>query len=92
LEDFFMLSRRGFLIATGGLLTTAFVKDARSFTHRHIQPLLTSPPQVVETMYWCEIPDGLVGVAGGAMVEQPLWLAHARIRGRAAARTSHDLS
>jgi hypothetical protein len=33
------------------------VKDARSFIHRNSQPLLTSPPQVVETMYWYEIPD-----------------------------------
>ena len=50
-------SRRGFLIGVGAMLTTAFVKDARSFVHRNSQPLLTSPPQVVETMYWCEIPD-----------------------------------
>ena len=50
-------SRRGFLIGVGAMLTTAFVKDARSFIHRNSQPLLTSPPQVVETMYWCEIPD-----------------------------------
>jgi hypothetical protein len=50
-------SRRGFLIGAGAMLTTAFVKDARSFIHRNSQPLLTSPPQVVETMYWCEIPD-----------------------------------
>jgi hypothetical protein len=50
-------SRRGFLIGAGAVLTTAFVKDARSFIHRNSQPLLTSPPQVVETMYWCEIPD-----------------------------------
>jgi hypothetical protein len=33
-------------------LTTAFVKDARSFIHRNIQPLLSSPSQVVETIYW----------------------------------------
>ena len=50
-------SRRGFLIGVGAMLTTAFVKDARSFIHRNSQPLLTSPPQVVETLYWCEIPD-----------------------------------
>ena len=50
-------SRRGFLIGAGALLTTAFVKDARSFIHRNSQPLLTSPSQVVETMYWFEIPD-----------------------------------
>jgi hypothetical protein len=42
---------------TGAVLTTAFVKDARSFIHRNNQPLLTSPSQVTETMYWCEIPD-----------------------------------
>ena len=50
-------SRRGFLIGVGAMLTTAFVKDARSFIHRNNQPLLTSPSQVVETMYWHEIPD-----------------------------------
>ena len=50
-------SRRGFLIGAGSLLTTAFVADARSFIHRNNQPLLTAPRQVVETMYWCEIPD-----------------------------------
>jgi hypothetical protein len=50
-------SRRGFLIGAGALLTTGFVKDARSFIHRTNQPLLASPPRVVETMYWQEIPD-----------------------------------
>jgi hypothetical protein len=50
-------SRRGFLIGAGALLTTAFVKDARSFIHRNNQPMLSSPSQVVETMYWHEIPD-----------------------------------
>ena len=50
-------SRRGFLIGAGAVLTTAFVKDARSFIHWNNQPLLSSPSQVVETMYWHEIPD-----------------------------------
>jgi hypothetical protein len=50
-------SRRGFLIGAGAVLTTAFVKDARSFIHRTSQPLLASPSQVVETMYWHEIPE-----------------------------------
>jgi len=31
-------SRRGFLIGAGAVLTTAFVKDARSFIHRTSQP------------------------------------------------------
>ena len=50
-------SRRGFLIGAGSLLTAAFVSDARSFIRRTNQPLLASPSQVVETMYWHEIPD-----------------------------------
>ena len=50
-------SRRGFLIGAGSLLTTAFVSDARSFIRRTSQPLLASPPQVSQTMYWYEIPD-----------------------------------
>ena len=50
-------SRRGFLIGAGAVLTTAFVNDARSFIHRTSQPLLASPSQVIETMYWHEIPD-----------------------------------
>jgi hypothetical protein len=50
-------SRRGFLIGAGVVLTTAFVKDARSFIDRTSQPLLATPSQVVETMYWHDIPD-----------------------------------
>ena len=50
-------SRRDFLIGAGAVLTMAFVKDARSFIHRNNQLLLSSPSQVVETMYWHEIPD-----------------------------------
>jgi hypothetical protein len=50
-------SRRGFLIGVGAVLTTAFVKDARSFIHRAREPLLVPPSQVAETLYWYEIPD-----------------------------------
>ena len=50
-------SRRGFLIGVGAVLTAAFVKDARSFIDSTNQPLLMPPSQVVETMYWHEIPD-----------------------------------
>src|SRR3954464_7850107 len=45
-------SRRGFLIGAGSLLTTAFVKDVRSFIHRTSQPLLASPSQVLQTLHW----------------------------------------
>ena len=47
-----MLSRRGFLIGAGGLLTAAFVKDAEAFVGRTGQPLLASPAQVAETICW----------------------------------------
>ena len=49
-------TRRGFLIGVGAVLTMAFVNDARSFIQRMSQPL-ASPSQVVDTMYWHEIPD-----------------------------------
>ena len=39
-------SRRGFLIGAGSLLTTAFVKDARSFIRANGRPLLAPPKQV----------------------------------------------
>ena len=52
-----LLSRRGFLIGAGAMLTTAFVKDARSFIHRNNQPLMASLSRTVETMYWHEIPE-----------------------------------
>ena len=44
-------SRRGFLIGAGVVLTTAFVKDARSFIDRTSQPLLATPSQVVMADY-----------------------------------------
>src|SRR4029077_6507835 len=57
-EDFFMLSRRGFLIGTGGLLTMAFVSDARAFIRRKEAPLLALPSRTAHTLYW-DWPDGL---------------------------------
>ena len=69
-------SRRGFLIGAGAVLTTAFVKDARSFIHRNNQPLLSSPSQVVKTMYWHEIPD-----EGYQLTLGPWSVAPPRLRG-----------
>jgi hypothetical protein len=52
-EGLFMLqSRRGFLIGAGSLLTTAFVKDARSFIGASGRPLLVPPKQVLQTLSW----------------------------------------
>jgi hypothetical protein len=53
-----MLSRRGFLIGTGGLLTMAFVSDARAFIRRKEAPLLALPSRTAHTLYW-DWPDGL---------------------------------
>ena len=53
-----MLSRLGFLIGTGGLLTMAFVSDARAFIRRKEAPLLAAPPRTAHTLYW-DWPDGL---------------------------------
>ena len=53
-----MLSRRSFLIGTGGLLTMAFVSDARAFIRRKEAPLLAAPPRTAHTLYW-DWPDGL---------------------------------
>jgi len=50
-------SRRGFLIGAGSLLTTAFVKDARSFIRANGRPLLAPPKQVLQTLYWYEGAD-----------------------------------
>src|SRR5262249_3750262 len=58
LGGFFMLSRRGFLIGTGGLLTMAFVSDARAFIRRNEAPLTAIPPRTAHTLYW-DWPDGL---------------------------------
>ena len=53
-----MFSRRGFLIGTGGLLTMAFVSDARAFIRRKEAPLLAAPPRTAHTLYW-DWPDSL---------------------------------
>jgi len=58
LGGYFMLSRRGFLIGTGGLLTMAFVSDARAFIRRKEAPLLALPSRTAHTLYW-DWPDGL---------------------------------
>ena len=67
-------SRRGFLIGAGSLLTTAFVSDARSFIRRTSQPLLASPAQVAQTMYWydgAEAEDGYTLTLGEWTMEPP---------------------
>ena len=55
-------TRRGFLIGTGGLLTMAFVRDARAFIRRKEAPLLAAPPCTAHTLYW-DWPDGLDATA-----------------------------
>ena len=67
-----LLSRRGFLIGAGTLLTTAFVTDARSFIRRTSRPLLASPAQVVQTIHWYDSLDsGYLLTLGPWMLEPP---------------------
>ena len=66
-------SRRGFLIGTGTLLTTAFVKDARSFIRTNGRPLLAPPKQVLQTLYWYDgqTDDGYLLTLGEWMLDPP---------------------
>jgi hypothetical protein len=66
-----MLSRRGFLIGAGSLLTAAFVEDALSFISTTKQPLLASPTQVSDTLYWYENGDGYLLTLGEYELEPP---------------------
>ena len=50
-------SRRGFLVGVGSLLTAAFVKEARSCIRTSGRPLLATPKQVAQTMYWYDSGD-----------------------------------
>ena len=59
-----MLSRRGFLIGAGSLLTAAFVKDAQSFVSRTRRPLLETPPEVAQTLNWYNTGNGLLLTIG----------------------------
>lgn len=97
-----MLSRRGFLIGTGGLLTAAFVKDARSFVRRTEQPLLVPPPQSAQTLCWYDNDDqGLMLTLGEWDVcpEPPTWreffvsegLPHRTERDAHSIWTEHDI-
>jgi hypothetical protein len=65
-------SRRGFLIGAGSLLTTAFVSDARSFIRRTSRPLLASPAEVAQTMYWYDsAEDGYTLTLGEWTMDPP---------------------
>jgi len=64
-----MLSRRGFLVRVGGLLTAAFVKSVRSPESRKRRPLLKRSPAVALTLRWYDISNGLLLTVGASMLE-----------------------
>jgi hypothetical protein len=66
-----MLSRRGFLIGVGGLLTAAFVKDAKAFVSRTRRPLLEAPPEVAQTLHWYNNGNGLLLTLGAYQLDAP---------------------
>jgi hypothetical protein len=79
-----MLDRRRFLIGLGGLLTTAFVGEARSFARRTGGPLILPTRKSEETLYiydqsdWSD--DGKWRVSLGPDVDEapapPTWRKH----------------
>lgn len=66
-----MLTRRSFLVGATGLLTAAFVKDARSFVSRTRQPLLEAPPEVAQTLYWYDNGNSLLLTVDAYQLEPP---------------------
>jgi hypothetical protein len=48
-------SRRGFLIGVGAVLTTAFVKDARSFIHRNNELVVKKASKLLSVSHFSSI-------------------------------------
>lgn len=54
-----MISRRSFLVGLGAIVTSGFVKDARTHARRAGRPLLIEPVRPKQTLYLYENPaDG----------------------------------
>jgi hypothetical protein len=59
MEGFFMsISRRFFLIGSGAVVTSAFVKDAVRFVERRSRPLLIKPDRIETELFYYEGPEG----------------------------------
>ena len=61
-----------FLIGTGGLLTTAFVGDARAFIRRNEAPLLAAPPRTSIRQVWDDEPYGYICPVANALLADQL--------------------
>ena len=79
-----LLSRRGFLIGAGAVLTTALVKDAREFVQATGEPPLAKQPEVRHTLYWY-LPKGsnapLLCLDGSPFIMPPPPTWHEFLRG-----------
>jgi hypothetical protein len=71
LEVFSCSHDEGFLIGAGSLLAAAFIKDAQSFVSRKRWPLLETPPEVAQTLYWYDTGNGLLLTVGAYRLGPP---------------------
>ena len=59
------ISRRFFLIGSGAIITSAFVKDAARFVDRTSRPLLIKPDQAETELFYYDLPDGGASITVG---------------------------
>lgn len=84
------LLRRSFLIGAGGLITAAFVREAKTFAADTGKPLLLAPPRPKVELYyeWVEAEPGgdlrallHLGPPNTTPPPPPLWIEHLRESG-----------
>jgi hypothetical protein len=59
------ISRRFFLIGSGAVVTSAFVKHAVRFVDRNSRPFLIQPDRVETELFYYEMPDGGASITLG---------------------------
>ena len=80
-----MLSRRGFLLSSAGVITSVFLHRLYAHIERHQAPLLLDPPNIANTLYVSKDDQGLIAL-GSPIVTVPrqptlTWLQFAAFRG-----------
>ena len=80
-----MLSRRGFLLSSAGIITSLFLRRLYAHIEEFEEPLLLTPPIVADTLYISNDEQGLVAL-GSRNIDQPeqptlSWLKFAALGG-----------
>ena len=65
-----MLSRRGFLLSSAGIITSLFLSRLYAHIEEFEEPLLLTPPIVADTLYISNDEQGLVAL-GSRNIDQP---------------------